>query len=107
MKLFDEQKTPARDQYGHYCHPDLDQFFDGDEGPLRRDDLSAAGFESWSLYLYNDHTPAASGINDACCEGNPDVSAWNPGREGWRRVGIWDTEDGPIAVFVRAKENGA
>lgn len=104
--LFNPDRMPPRDAFGHHFHPDLDKFTNDDEGPLRADDLRAAGFELSSLYLYNDHNPVATEISDACCRGNPDVTAWNPDRDGCYRAGIWDTEDGPVAVFVRPIEVG-
>lgn len=97
--LFNPDRMPPRDAYGHHFHPDLDQFSDGDEGPMRRADLQAADWELSWLYLEND--VSADAINDRCAEGDPNVSDWNPEREGWYRAGIWDTEDGPIAAFVR------
>lgn len=99
--LFNPDRMPPRDDLGYHCHPDLDQFCDGDEGVLEPEDFRVAGFELAFMYLDGDHSEAAGVINDSYSQGNPDVSAWNPEREGWYRAGIWDTEDGPIAVFVQ------
>lgn len=43
-------------------------------------------------------------------EGNsPDCSYWTPSRpegEGWLLAAIYDTEDGPVALYVRSADGG-
>ena len=104
MTLFDPTRTPPRDLYGHYAHPDLDQFFDGeegDEGPLDYMALRSAGFEMRSLFISEQDFPDDDAYDRFCDAGDPNVSWWNPEVASWQRVGIWDTEDGAMALFVR------
>lgn len=99
--LFDPASTPARDPYGHYAHPDLDQFFDGDEGPFDSEALHKAGFEAICMHISVPDFPGDEAYERFCDAGDPNVSWWNPEIASWQRVGIWDTEDGAMALFVR------
>lgn len=107
------ERMPARDDEGWAAHPDLDLLLmdppDGveaedSEQPVDPDKLRAAGFD-WKYFgmdsqLAEDH-PAYHRYFDL---GEPNCSDWEPeppAGEGWRLVAIWDTEDGPQAMFVR------
>ena len=69
--------------------------------------LAAHGIATKFLSMETD----APALADAYFEsGNPDCSAWMPTQpegEGWRLLGIYDTEDGPHAMFGREDRDAA
>lgn len=81
---FDPARLPPRDHDGFTMHPDLPQWGENESGePI----LLALGFESAFVSL-----------------DDPKEDPEPPEGEGWLLGGIWDTEDGPIACFVRKNE---
>ncbi|MGC1549865.1 MAG: hypothetical protein WA777_15190 [Rhodanobacter sp.] len=109
--LFDPARLPARDKNGFTYHPDLDGDrwqLDAMEEYLDVAKFRAAGFETASIDFEFD---ATSELVDSWIEsGEPDCSAWNPSTpkgDGWLLIAIYDTEDGPIALYVRACEADA
>jgi hypothetical protein len=103
-KLFDPVALPARDENGMCCHPDLDDRWNMDDNEEAFDPakFAAAGFEFTFVEFEFD---APEPLLESWFEGGEgDCSAWTPSRpngEGWMLAGIWDTEDGPIAFYVR------
>lgn len=90
--------TPARDEDGMCVHPALMQTDDEANVLLL---LAAYGIRG-ALVGMEDDAPA---LYEAYSEsGNADCSAWTPtppAGNGWLLLGVWDTEDGPYALFGR------
>lgn len=111
LDLFNPARLPPRDENGMTFHPDLDnerwEHPELGEEYLSAEALRDAGFESRQVAFEYD---APEALRDRYYEGDdPDVSAWEPTSpegEGWALVGIWDTEDGPYAMFVRRIAEG-
>jgi len=109
--LFDPARLPPRDEYGMTFHPDLEderwEHPDLGEEYLSSEAILAAGLESRQVAFEYD---APEELKERYYEsGEPDVSDWKPTSpegEGWILVGIWDTEDGPYAMFVRRVAEG-
>lgn len=106
-KLFDPAALPPRDEYGMCCHPDLlgDRWNkDDNEEAFDRAKFAAAGFEVDYVEFEHD---ALDELRDAWYEdGCADCSSWQPSApqgDGWVLAGIWDTDDGPIAFYVRER----
>lgn len=103
---FDRARQPARDGDGYTMHPDLDDLFqDGadacDELFLDLDKLHAAGFVADYTLLCNDvpddHPAYIEYFDKGGC-----AKDWHPAAADpkWQLVAIYDTEDGPAAMFV-------
>lgn len=98
--LYAPEKLPGRhEQYGDTYHPDLPSWPDGREesiSPL----LAAQGF---------DLAPVEGEFSEEAIETGDDrywqeLRDWQPqppAGGGWRLVFVGDTEDGPLAWFVR------
>lgn len=102
-RTFDPARLPARNENGHVQHPDMegigwDEF---DMGPQ----LRALGWHSTTVSFESDASAEAQARYD---EGNnPDCSYWTPSRPegaGWLLAAIYDTEDGPVALYVRSAD---
>ncbi|MTI72210.1 MAG: hypothetical protein FH747_00930 [Stenotrophomonas sp.] len=99
--LYDPARMPKLDGVGDYvaAHPDLPEWPEDDErsiAPLIR----AQGF-AWAAVSGDYGTDYMSVDEFDTCSW---LAAWKPGPpagEGWRQVLVHDTEDGPVAVFVR------
>ena len=100
---FAAARLPARDENGHVQHPDMDGigWDEFDMGPQ----LRAIGWYSTTVCFESDATHDQRERYD---EGNsPDCSYWTPSRpagEGWLLAAIYDTEDGPVALYVRGAD---
>lgn len=103
---FEAARLPARDEYGHVQHPDMDGigWDEFDMGPQ----LRAIGWQSKTVAFEDD---ASSEAQDRYSDSNsPDCSYWTPTPpEGasWLLAAIYDTEDGPVALFVRSADGVA
>lgn len=105
-KLFDPAVMPARDEDGMCCHPDLlgDRWNrDDNEEAFDPAKFHAAGFEfTYVEFEFDAPEPLLESWFE---DGSGDCSAWQPSTPdegaGWMLTGIWDTEDGPIAFYVR------
>lgn len=99
-RTFDAARLPARDEDGHVQHPDMDGigWDEFNMGPQ----LRALGWQSTTVCFESDADDATQARYD---EGNsPDCSYWTPTPPkgtGWLLAAIYDTEDGPVALFVR------
>lgn len=107
------ERMPSRDENGFVQHPDLDNLLidppegaeeDNAELPLDAAKFRNAGYDwagvAMDAQLAEDH-PA---WHRYFTLGEPNCSGWEPDPppgDGWRLVAIWDTEDGPQAMFVR------
>lgn len=100
--LQDRLLTPTtidRDSLGHWYHPHLP---DCDEGISYGDLLAVFGMEVTSVGMDGD---APEDVAKRYFEqGGPDCSDWTPTPpegDGWALLAIFDTEDGPHALFAR------
>jgi hypothetical protein len=96
---FAVERLGARDVNGHLQHPDMDGigFDEFDMGPQ----LRAIGWCSTTVSFESDSTQEQC---DRYFDGNsPDCSYWTPTPpdHSWLLAAIYDTEDGPVAMFVR------
>lgn len=100
---FEAARLPARDENGHVQHPDMEGI-GWDEFDMQPQ-LRAIGWASTAVSFESDASDEAQARYD---EGNsPDCSYWTPSRpagDGWLLAAIYDTEDGPVAMFVRRAE---
>jgi ribA/ribD-fused uncharacterized protein len=91
--------TIDRDSLGHWYHPHLP---DTDEGVSYGDLLAVFGMEVACIDMEGD---APEDVAERYFEqGGPDCSDWQPTPpegEGWALLAIFDTEDGPHALFAR------
>lgn len=98
-RFFDPARQPPRDRYGFTAHPDLALF--ANEGTADADALSKAGFSLEFVLLESD----APELLDAYHGGDSTALArWfptPPELDGWHLVGLYDTDNDPVAVFVR------
>jgi hypothetical protein len=97
---FEASRLPARDEYGHVQHPDMDGigWDEFDMGPQ----LRALGWSSKTVSFEDDATDEAQHRYHE--SDSPDCSYWTPttpGGAGWLLAAIYDTEDGPVALFVQ------
>lgn len=96
-RLFSEP-TPKCNIYGHVYHPALP---DTDEDVNLVMLLAAFGIATSLVSMESDAPETAEAYFEA---GDPDCSAWNPTPpqgEGWKLIALYDTEDGPYAMFAR------
>lgn len=97
--LFEASRLTPREEDGTSFHPDMP---DGPEETDMTPYFTAMGFEL-------SHVTMEDQITDEDMERyseNPDIgfSFWNPkppSGEGWLLAGIWDSEEGPHAWYVR------
>lgn len=93
--------TVQRDEIGHWTHPAVPPFDEGQEAEYRAW-LAANGLEITYKMLEGepDHP-----LYDAWFEdGAHDMSSWTPeppAGDGWFTLSIHDTQDGPIWVWAR------
>lgn len=92
--------TPIeRDDIGHWYHPHLP---DCDEGVSYGDLLAVFGLEVACVDMESD---APEDVAERYFDqGGPGCSAWQPTTpegKGWALLAIYDTEDGPYAMFAR------
>lgn len=88
-----------RDDIGHWYHPHLP---DCDEGVHYGDLLAVFGMEVATVAMEGDATEEVA--ERYFEQGGPDCSDWTPTPpegEGWTLLAIFDTEDGPHAMFAR------
>ncbi len=95
--LFAPSRLPARDARGFFWHPDMNivAFDESIEWDTSKGIAKLLGFELANIYLDYD-------VDD---EAEYDVNTWKPeapSGEGWNLVAVADSEDGPVAYFVRA-----
>lgn len=98
LTRFAADRLPARDQYGHVWHPDLPEM---GEDEIVNPYLWAIGFDCKFVNMEGDAPALYDTYSDA---GEPDCSAWIPSTPeggGWLLAAIYDTEDGPYALYVR------
>lgn len=103
--MFDPARLPARDEDGWTFHPDLPEWGEGEDGvPV----LSNLGYDSVFVNMEDD-------APDAVCEAyfrgdSASCVLWvptPPSGYGWLLAGIWDSENYPLACFVRYRGKAA
>lgn len=102
-RTFDAARLPARDDCGHVFHPDMDGI--GDDEYDMTPQLRALGWHSTTCSFEDDADEAMSERYED--SNSPDCSYWTPTApegEGWLLAAIYDTEDGPVAMFVKRAE---
>lgn len=108
--LFDPSRMPERDDMGFACHPDLDLLLRSESDDPVNDEsayldqakLREAGFEDHYVEFDGDCEDEA--IRHRYFGEGEGVIGWNPSMpegDGWLMVAVYDTEDGPYAMFVR------
>lgn len=100
---FEAARLPARDEDGHLQHPDMDGigWDEFDMGPQ----LRALGWISKTVCFEDDADDAAR--DRYSDDDSADCSYWTPTRPegaGWLLAAIYDTEEGPVALFVRSAD---
>lgn len=95
---------PARDRDGYYTHPDY---------PFT-EEMDEPDFDYWaklnhieSAVRYMNNDPEAEEVNERYATGDTDILAWEPQQpegDGWFVGSIHETEDGPVCVWLRHKE---
>jgi hypothetical protein len=103
--LFDPARMPARDENGWVSHPDLDQpRWNKDEELLNVQAFVDAGYDVHFTMMEYDLTDDHPTYH-AYYEGDSsDLSGWEPSKpegEGWWLIAIYDSEDGPWAMYIR------
>lgn len=101
---FAHERLPARDTYGMVFHPDMEGIGD-DEYPLGPQ-FRAIGWETQTLCLDDDDTIDKDRKDAHFDKGEGDFSFWTPHVPlGHLLAAMYDTEDGPVALFVRKAES--
>ena len=95
-----EAADVQRDANGYWYHPDLPPFGDGD-GEKARAWLSEQRLEEQAVWLESDD---ASPAYHAYWEREEPPVTWEPAPpagDGWFLLCLGETEDGPVATYVR------
>ncbi len=105
-RLFDPARMPARED-GWAHHPDIDNMLaegaDGEDLPIDEAKVKAAGFELTYRSMAADVLDSHPAHQEYWDDGRG-CSLWEPvAPEGidWQLVAIYDTDEGPYALFAR------
>lgn len=93
--LFAPERLPPRCEYGYTMHPDIPKPAEEESWEAMVEACAALGWEA-------DYVPGDEIVLEET--GEYDATTWEPtppDGAGWRLVAIYDTEDGPCAMFVR------
>lgn len=103
-----EELMPGRDAQGWVQHPGIEQLLeDGDEDDelgLDMDKVHEAGYELEHTLMYDELDDRHPAHLTYAVDGEPWCDEWEPELPrgaGWRLIAIFDTEDGPCALFAR------
>ncbi len=92
---------PQRDSYGYWCHPDMPQI----ETNEQFDNWIATQGLQYAIHcLDGDDGIGAEDALERYNAGDIDVLAWQPSTpsgDGWFIASIYDTEDGPVCLWIR------
>lgn len=93
---------PQRDRNGYWCHPELPQI----ETNEQFDNWIAEQGLQYAIHCLDGDDGIGSEEANAAYFENGDLSCavWQPSKpegEGWFTVSIYDTEDGPVCLWVR------
>lgn len=99
MNLFDPARLPMRDETGFTSHPDIPET---EEEVSIRPYLADLGYDVRGTFMSEDHDDDSEQFKDYYEREPFSCSTWQPmSPEGWQLISIHDTEDGPVALFVR------
>ncbi|CAD7741131.1 hypothetical protein LMG31884_47320 (plasmid) [Xanthomonas hydrangeae] len=100
FEYFDPKRQPARDKFGFTFHADLDLFTT--DGFYDSNALLSAGFHFCQITLESDD-PA---LLQRYYEDPLALTRWHPEppSSGWRMVGLYDTDNNPVAIFIRPRQ---
>lgn len=110
--MLNQARMPARDEEGYVQHPDLDLLLEepaedmtvDSDTPIDETKVRAAGFEPAYISMPVDHPASRDYLEfGTCIDWEPDA----PEGDGWRLVAVYDTDDGPAAMFVRPLQDVA
>lgn len=90
-----------RDRNGYWGHPDLPQIETNEQFEAW---IAAQGLQYSIHCLDGDDGIGAEDALERYSNGDIDILAWQPSKphgEGWFIVSIYDTEDGPVCLWVR------
>ncbi len=96
-------EEPTRDRYGLYTHPD---FPNDVASSVLEDWLKKIGMQLRFVMLEDDHREESEDVRQRWSDGDSDYLAWNPEKpegEGWFIGTIYDSEDGPVCIWLRWK----
>lgn len=100
MPTLDFSKIPPPDAAGHFLHPDLP-----DDPASWKEFLDERGLESRAVFYANEkpeHMRAWLAARRRFDFGfAKDWSPVPPDGDGWARIGQYECEEGPAAIFVR------
>jgi hypothetical protein len=104
-RTFDAARLPARDAHGSLMHPDMDGIAE-DEYPFSAQ-LRAIGWRCATVALEDDSTVSDERKDTHLEAMDGNFSWWTPSAPGdgsgeWLLAAIYDTEDGPVALYVKA-----
>lgn len=102
--MFEPERLPAPDAKGFFFHPDIPW---GKWGDDLRQNCRSLGYDSAFVQMDTDNPRLGNEYSDFFFGEESDaVSRWHPTPPkgyGWILVAKFDTEDGPYAMFVRAR----
>jgi len=104
-KAFFRPMEPARDREGLWLHPDWPDLDEGEDAACEAW-LELIGYESTSDLLADDDRDQSRDVKARWEAGDNDYLAWEPeppAGEGWFLAAVFDTEDGPVATWLRQK----
>jgi hypothetical protein len=98
---FDPARMPPRNQDGSVFHPDMDGI--GDEEFPMQPQLRAIGWDCTALSLVDDDAADPARREQYHDESEGNFSFWTPlpPDPSWSLAAMYDTEDGPVALYVR------
>lgn len=98
--LFSADRQPPPDEEGFFTHPDFNAIFRHDE-PSQDEVVKRLALFGWEAdYVSGDDLLDEKALDY-------DVRGWKPeppAGDGWRLISVFDTEDGPYALFVRHQQ---
>lgn len=110
-ELFDLERLPPRDEYGFTFHPDLqdDRWQHPEfEEYLNPEAFAEAGLETAQVEMESDVDDEHPAYKEWDSNG-VGCALWEPSQppgEGWRLIAIYDSEDSPVALYVRELVRG-
>lgn len=96
--MFELDRMPKADDHGFFCHPDVP---DHESLADLRAELERAGWD-----MAHDTAGDDCYQDDSCEYDREKLLAWKPVPPGpdWLLVSVYDSEDGPYALFVRERQ---
>lgn len=95
---------PQRDQLGYWCHPDMPVIETSEQFDAWQ---AEQGFQYAIHCLDGDDGIGAEDALERYQSGDIDILSWQPSKpegDGWFNVAIYDTEDGPVCLWIRFQD---